>query len=94
MPKALYVKGTSRRIMPLTDTQLASLVEHLEEESRTDRDYYVDETVIAHLESRGADAALVAGLRRALGARGNAEEAAASSPDRPEEGIDVEWRED
>lgn len=94
MPKALYNKSTGKLITPLTDKQLADLVNHLEEETASDRDYYIDESVVAFLEEKGADRDLVASLRRALGARGGQDETFATGSTHPEEGLEVVWRED
>lgn len=91
MGKALYLKGTDRLVARLTEAQHAQLVELLEEESAGDRDYYLDGAVIAYLEQKGCDGALVAALRRALGARGAHDDDA--TLDRAEAGIEVEWRE-
>jgi hypothetical protein len=94
MPKALYNKSTGKLVMRLTDEQLDNLVNLLEEENASDRDYYIDETVIAFLEEKGADRDLVASLRRTLGARGGQDETFASGSTHPEEGIEVVWREE
>jgi processive 1,2-diacylglycerol beta-glucosyltransferase len=67
---------TGAKIAQLTDDQLAWLGRHLELESSGDTDYYLDRPTIEMLERAGADTALVATLRSALGAR---------------EGIDVRW---
>lgn len=53
----------------ITERQLECLVDELEEESSTDRDYYIDAATIDVLERAGADAELAAMLRRALGSR-------------------------
>jgi processive 1,2-diacylglycerol beta-glucosyltransferase len=63
-------------IARLTEGQLAWLGQHLELESSTDTDYYLDRATLEVLEREGGDSALVAALRAALGAR---------------EGIDVRW---
>ena len=94
MPKALYIKSTNKLVTPLTDEQLDDLVKLLEEENANDRDYYIDDSVIAFLEEKGADKDLVAALRRALGARGGQDETFASGSTHPEEGIEVVWREE
>jgi hypothetical protein len=57
----------------ITERQLQYLVDELEEESETDRDYYIDAATIDMLEADGADAALVAMLRRAVGTRDGVE---------------------
>lgn len=94
MAKALYIKGTDKLVLRLDDGQLQSLTELMEEESTTDRDYYVDANTIAYLEERGADRALVAALRKALGAGAGYRDAAIPGAPPPPEGIDVEWREE
>jgi len=94
MPKALYTKSTGKLVMRLTDEQLDDLVNLLEEEHANDHDYYIDESVIAFLEEKGADRDLVAGLRRALGARGNQDETFATGSTHPEGGLDLVWREE
>ena len=53
----------------ITERQLECLIDELEEESSTDRDYYIDAATIDILEQAGADAELVAMLRRAIGSR-------------------------
>jgi Putative prokaryotic signal transducing protein len=53
----------------LTPSQFDSLAAHLEMESTTDDDYYIDEATMAMLEDKGADPAAVALLRRALAGR-------------------------
>jgi hypothetical protein len=58
------------------DADFQMLVDQLEEESEEDTDYYVTAATIALLEERGASEALLAVLRRALGAA---------------EGVDVSW---
>jgi hypothetical protein len=60
----------------LTESQLRFLVDELEEESATDRDYYIDAATIDMLAAAGADAELLAMLKRALGSR---------------EGVEVKW---
>jgi hypothetical protein len=94
MSKALYIKGTDNQVASLTDDQLGDLVRLLEEEHAGDRDYYIDGSVVGYLEERGCDKALVGALRRALGARGMLSEARQMSVASPEEGLEVEWRED
>ena len=53
----------------ITTSQLQFLMEHLEEESESDTDYYINRDTLDVLEEEGADAALMSLLRRALGAR-------------------------
>jgi len=61
---------------PITDEQLQFLIDHLEEESYDDQDYYLNQATIDMLARQGADPALVTLLREAVGDR---------------EGIDVVW---
>lgn len=66
---ALTEAGSGALIGRLTENQLRSLVDVLEEDSSDDRDYYIDTATIDLLASVGADADLVDLLRRALGTR-------------------------
>src|SRR5262245_60815751 len=89
MPKSLYIKGTDKLLLHLDDHQLKDLTSLLQEESMRDRDYFIDGDTIAYLEERGADRALVAALRRALGAGAGYREAAIPGAPPPPDGIDV-----
>jgi len=57
----------------LTEGQIEFLVQQLEEESDSDRDYYIDAATIDMLANAGADAELIALLKRALGSRDGVE---------------------
>ena len=57
------------RVGRLTASQFDSLAVHLEMESTSDDDYYIDEATVAMLEEKGADPAAVALLGRALAGR-------------------------
>lgn len=94
MPIALYMKSTGKLVSRISQEQLNDLVNLLEEETKDDRDYYIDDTVIAYLEEKGADRDLIATLRRALGARGGQDEVFATGSTRPEEGVEIVWREE
>ena len=72
----LYDAERGTRLGEITDAQLQSLMDSLEEESPTDQDYYLTAETIDMLEGDGADAGLVTLLREALAGR---------------EGIDVRW---
>lgn len=72
MPK-LFEKSSDRLLGTITDGELAFLVGQLEEESRDDRDYYVDADTVEMLVEAGAPEHLVGLLRAALGAQGDAE---------------------
>ena len=53
----------------ITEAQLEFLMEELEEESSTDRDYFINVATVDMLEEDGADPALLALLRDALADR-------------------------
>ena len=72
----LYDAGSGNRLGAISEEQLRRLVDALEEESTTDRDYYLTAATIDILEAGGADAQLVGLLREALAGR---------------EGMDVRW---
>lgn len=98
MGKTLHIKGTGQLLLRLTDAQFRDLTRALQEESLADRDYYIDDTTLGHLEEQGADAQLVKALRRALENKRTAyRDPATPEPTKTEEdegdGIDVEWRE-
>ena len=65
----LFDAATSAELGTLTEEQLRFLVDRLEEESAEDQDYYINTETIDMFEQSGADAVLVALLRRALGNR-------------------------
>jgi hypothetical protein len=72
----LYDAEGGKQIGAISDAQLPRLVDSLEEESRTDQDYYLTSDTIDLLEEDGADAELVRTLREALKGR---------------EGMDIRW---
>ena len=72
----LVDESTGTRLGGITEAQLRSLQDALEEESEDDRDYYIDGPTLALLEDAGVEAAVVAMLRQALGSR---------------DGMDVRW---
>ena len=65
----LYDKETGASLGAITEDQLEFLVDQLEQESPEDRDYYINEPTLDAFEEAGADPALVALLRKALGER-------------------------
>lgn len=75
----LRMKDTGAALGTISEADLQSLFHVLEEESRTDTDYYIQEGTIVLLEEEGASAELVALLRQALGSL---------------DGIEVEWTRD
>lgn len=65
----VYDQASGRVYGSITEAQLEALMNQLEEESREDRDYYINAATIDMFEENGVDAALVALLRNALGDR-------------------------
>jgi processive 1,2-diacylglycerol beta-glucosyltransferase len=65
----IYDESSGRVYGSITDAQLQAMIDQLEEESREDRDYYINAATIDMFEERGLDAGLVALLRNALGDR-------------------------
>ena len=94
MAKALYIKGTDKLVARISDVQFRQLTSILQKETPTDRDYYIDETVLGYMLEKGADQELVAILTKALGAVGNRDETFSSGSSRPDEGIEIDWREE
>ncbi|MDR2215937.1 MAG: hypothetical protein LBE59_08870 [Nevskiaceae bacterium] len=66
MPK-LYNHQTGALLGQITDDDVRSLVDQLEEEDSRDVDYFVDANTIDLLEQAGASATLLALLRKAVG---------------------------
>ncbi|MGD9148392.1 MAG: galactosyldiacylglycerol synthase [Anaerolineae bacterium] len=75
----VYDVESGEVIGTVTATELQFLIDQLEEEDSEDQDYYVDLASLAWFEEQGADAALMALLRQALGER---------------EGMDIRWERD
>jgi hypothetical protein len=67
---------TGAAIGTITEEQLAQLVDHLEEETPEDQDYWIDGATLDALEEEGVDPAVIALLRKAVGDR---------------DGLDVRW---
>jgi hypothetical protein len=65
----LFDKQTGTPIGTLTDEQFQFLADRLEEESPEDDDYYLNRATVDLLEGEGADPALIALFRQALGER-------------------------
>ena len=57
------------KVGELSEEQLDVLVDNLEEEWSEDRDYYLNKAMIDMLQAKGADSALLAMLRNALGTK-------------------------
>lgn len=62
-------KESGELLGKLSQQQLQFLMDHLEEESKTDQDYYLNSVTIDMLEEQGADKQLIKLLRDALGDR-------------------------
>ncbi len=74
---ALHLKDTNQLLAQIDDADLAHMVAVMEEESSTDRDYFIDLSTVSLLQTAGASENLTSVLRAAIGAT---------------DGIDVIWR--
>jgi processive 1,2-diacylglycerol beta-glucosyltransferase len=72
----LHDAETGAAIGVISDDQFQFLIDHLEEESEQDQDYYINRDTLDGFEEEEADPALVALLRKALGDR---------------DGMDIHW---
>jgi processive 1,2-diacylglycerol beta-glucosyltransferase len=66
---ALYDSESGAKVGRISDAQLGALMAWMEEESETDRDYYVSADALDLMEEGGVDPTLVEALRQALGNR-------------------------
>jgi len=73
---SLHDKESGQRIGTLSEEHLQFLIDQLEEESGSDRDYYIDEQTLELLTEAGGDDELLDMLREALDGR---------------DGIEIEW---
>ena len=73
----LYNDSTGELLGPITEADLAVLVEALEEESTEDRDYFIDTATIDVIADGRATEHLVALLRKAVG---------------ESDGVDIRWQ--
>ena len=69
----LYDNESGTEIGMITPEQLQFLVDHLEEESAEDRDYYINVATVDSFQQAGADDALLSILRQAMGERNEME---------------------
>jgi hypothetical protein len=69
----LFDGDTEAEVGAITDIQLEQLVETLVEETIDEYSWNINGSALASLEGNGADAGLVAMLRRALGTRSSME---------------------
>ena len=74
---SLYLKSSSELLYELSDGDLQSLQNTMEEESSKDRDYFINLNTVEMIMNAGATEGLVNALTKAIG---------------ESEGIDVEWR--
>lgn len=75
MPK-IHDKESGSLAGEITDAQLQFLIDHLEEESSDDQDYFLDHATVEFLQAEGAEEALIRVLERALAGR---------------EGVEIRW---
>ncbi len=73
----LYLKSDNSILVELIDNDLLCMQNVMEEESSTDRDYFIDLTTVEMLKNAGATESLVNALEKAIGGS---------------DGIDVEWK--
>ncbi len=69
----LFDSETDQPVGQISEAQLRFLMNHLEEESTEDRDYYISQDEIEVLQEAGADPGLVKILSSALAGREGAE---------------------
>lgn len=69
----LFDSETNQPIGQIGEAQLRFLMDHLEEESTEDRDYYISQEELDILEESGADQVLIKVLRSALAGRDGAD---------------------
>lgn len=62
-------KETGAFLGTITEAQLQFLIDQLEEESRTDTDYYINRDTLDVFQGQGIDQTLLTLLRQALGTR-------------------------
>jgi hypothetical protein len=72
----IHEKDSGRFICDIGEADLAILVAHMEEESSTDQDYFVEHTAIDAIEAAGASAGFVTALRTLVG---------------NSDGVDIRW---
>ncbi len=69
----LFDSDTNQPVGQISEAQLRFLMNHLEEESTEDRDYYISQDELEVLQEQGADPALLKVLTAALAGREGAE---------------------
>ena len=63
----LRIKETGTELGPITEEDLQSLIDNLEEEWEEDQDYYLNRQTLEMLKGRGISASLAQMLERAMG---------------------------
>jgi len=63
----LYDRGTNRYLGEITEEELQFLIDNLEEESLTDVDYYINETMLESLREKGMSENLARLIESAMG---------------------------
>jgi hypothetical protein len=66
MPRLIRI-DTDSQIGTISDTQVAFLVDQLEEDAEEDPDYFIDRETLELLSDNGADPELLALLEKAIG---------------------------
>jgi hypothetical protein len=69
----LYDKRTGQYLGRIDDDQLSFLIDHLEEESLTDTDYYVNRSTLDLLKEKGLSEDLARLIEDAMGAKDDVE---------------------
>jgi hypothetical protein len=62
-------KESNLRVGTISEAQLQYLIDHLEEESLTDQDYYINVETLEMFEKSGIDQDLLQLLKHAMGSR-------------------------
>ncbi len=65
----IYDAGDGKKLGAISEVQLQFLIDQMEEEDTEDQDYYISQDTVDMFEADGADAGLLAFLRKALGGR-------------------------
>lgn len=69
----LYDNETQKFLGHITASQLQFLIDHLEEESSDDQDYYINRATLEMFAATGIEPTLLAFLQRSLGDRDDME---------------------
>ena len=69
----LYEKKTRQYLGRISDKELQFLIDHLEEETLTDTDYYINRATLGLLKAKGMSQALAGLIEGAMGPNDDAE---------------------